>query len=89
MHDQSKAVPPDLEDLRDESAVLIHVLLTHPDTLRISDLSRELGDPEDFSRRDRVERAVGGLVQVGLLFRCEQAVLPTRAALRAYEVLLG
>lgn len=89
MHDQTKAVPTDVEDLRDESAVLIHVVLTHPEILRISDLTRELGEPGDFGECDRIERAVGGLVKVGLLFRCGYAVLPTRAALRAYEVLLG
>ena len=49
----------------------------------------ELSDPEDFSERDRIERAVRELVKAGLLFRSECGVLPTRAALRAYELLDG
>ncbi|HWO83641.1 MAG TPA: hypothetical protein VNM38_07620 [Solirubrobacterales bacterium] len=89
MHDQSKAAPTEAEDLKDQSAVLMHVVKSHPATLRLSDLTRELGDPEDFAERDGIERAVRELVQFGLLFRCEGAVLPTRCALRAYEVLGG
>ena len=88
MHDQSKAAPTAVEDLRDERAVLVHVVETHPTTLKLSDLTRELGDPGAFSERDRIERAVRELVKGGLLFRCECGVLPTRAALRAYELLV-
>jgi len=44
---------------------------------------------EDFEKRDGVERAVRELVQGGLLFRCSGAVLPTRTALRAYELFVG
>jgi len=87
MHDQRKAAgSPAAEDLRDENAVLVHVVVTHPGTLRLSDLIRELCDPDDFGERDAIERAVRELVKAGLLFRCEGAVLPTRSALRAYEV---
>jgi hypothetical protein len=89
MHDQPKAAPNAAEDLKDERAVLVHVVETHPATLKLSDLTRELGDPEEFSERDRIERAVRELVKSGLLFRCECGVLPTRAALRAYELLNG
>lgn len=78
---------PYAEDRRDERAVLIHVVEIHPTTLRLSDLIRDLSDPEEFSERDRIERAVGELVKGGLLFRCEGAVLPTRSALYAYELL--
>jgi hypothetical protein len=87
MHDQRKAASTDAEDQRDERAVYVHVVETHPATLKLSDLVRELGDPEEFSERDRIERAVRELVKSGLLFRCECGVLPTRAALRAYELL--
>jgi len=52
-------------------------------------LIREVGDPEDFAKRDGVERAVRELVKGGLLFRCEGAVLPTRAALYVAELELG
>lgn len=72
---------------RDQGLVLVHITHHYPTAFRISDLVRELTDGSDFSERDRIERAVAELVQVGLLFRCEAAVLPTRAALRAYEVL--
>lgn len=87
MHDQPTAGDTAAEDLQDEAAVLGHVVDNHPTTLRLSDLIRELGDPEDFAKRDRIERAVRELVRTGLLFKCEGAVLPTRPALRAYEVL--
>jgi len=87
MHDQPKAASPAAEDLQDERAVFAHVVDTYPGTLRLSDLTRELGDPKDFTERDRTERAVRELVKAGLLFRCEGVVLPTRTALRAYELL--
>jgi hypothetical protein len=89
MHDQSKAAPNAAEDLKDERAILAHVIETFPQTLRLSDLIREMDSAEDFEKRDGVERAVRQLVQGGLLFRCSGAVLPTRTALRAYELLLG
>jgi len=71
----------------DQGIVLVHITHHYPSSFRLSDLVRELTDGSDFSERDRIERAVAELIQVGLLFRCEAAVLPTRAALRAYEVL--
>jgi hypothetical protein len=76
------------EDLKDERAVFAHLVETFPQTLRLSDLIREMGGAEDFSKRDSTERAVRELVRGGLLFRCSGAVLPTRAALRAYELLV-
>lgn len=77
---------PASEDRQMERAVLSHILDVHPATLRLADLIRELGDPDDFAQRDGVERAVRELVKGGLLFRCEGAVLPTRAALYLCEV---
>jgi hypothetical protein len=77
------------EDLKDERAVLVHLVETFPQTLRLSDLIREMDSAEDFEKRDGIERAVRELVNGGLLFRCSGAVLPTRTALRAYELLLG
>lgn len=74
------------EDRRDEGAVLRHVVETQPATLRLSDLIRELSDPDDFPQRDGIERAVRELVKGGLLFKSDGAVLPTRAALRAYDL---
>jgi hypothetical protein len=89
MQDQRKAASNAAEDLRDERAVLLHLVETFPQTLRLSDLIREMDSAEDFEKRDGVERAVRQLVQGGLLFRCSGAVLPSRAALRAYELLVG
>jgi hypothetical protein len=88
MHDQPKAGSNPAEDLRTERTVLIHVVEVYPATLRLSDVIRELGDPDDFSTRDGIERAVRELVKAGLLFRAECGVLPTRAALRAYELFI-
>jgi hypothetical protein len=88
MQDQSKAASNAAEDLRDERAVLAHVVETFPQTLRLSDLIREMDGSRDFRKRDGVERAVRELVAGGLLFRHAGAVLPTRTALRAYELLV-
>jgi hypothetical protein len=88
MHDQRKAVSNAAEDQQDERAILAHLVETFPQTLRLSDLIREMGGSEDFAKRDSIERAVRELVQGGLLFRCSGAVLPTRTALRAYELLV-
>jgi len=74
------------EDRREEGEVLRHVIAVHPATLRLSDLIRELGDPDDVAERDGIERAVRELVKGGLLFRCEGAVLPTRQALYLCEL---
>lgn len=89
MQDQPKAAPNAAEDMRDERAVLVHLVDTFPQTLRLSDLIRELGGSEDFDKRDAIERAVRELVNAGLLFRSSGAVLPSRTALRAYELLEG
>jgi DNA-binding HxlR family transcriptional regulator len=86
MQDKAKSAGTAGEDQKYEGAVLAHIIATHPTTLRLSDLLRELGDPEDFSERDAIERAVRELVKAGLLFRCEGAVLPTRAALYLSEL---
>lgn len=77
------------EDLKEERAIFVHLLETFPQTLRLSDLIRELGGSGDFAKRDSIERAVKELIRGGLLFRCSGAVLPTRASLRAYELLAG
>jgi hypothetical protein len=76
------------EDLRDQGAVLTEVLALHPAQLRLSELVREIaaGVP-DFEKKDAIERAVRDLVGVGLLFRNDDLVQPTRAALRFDELL--
>jgi hypothetical protein len=76
------------QDRHDQGIVLVHVVHHYPTNFRLSDLVRELiAESGDFGERDRIERAMRDLVAVGLLFRCNGLVLPTRAALRAYEVL--
>lgn len=86
MQDKAKSATPAAEDRQLERAVLSHVIASHPTTLRVSDLTRELGDPDDFAKRDGIERAVRELVKGGLLFRSDGAVLPTRAALYLCEL---
>jgi hypothetical protein len=88
MQSQPKAATA-AEDLKEERAIFVHLVETFPQTLRLSDLIREMGGSDDFSKRDPVERAVKELMRGGLLFRCSGAVLPTRSALRAYELLVG
>lgn len=88
MHDQSKPASPFAQDTRDERAAYFHIMEAQPATLRVSDLIRELAEGEEFTFRDRVERAIHELTNAGLLFRHGGAVLPTRAATRAYELLV-
>jgi hypothetical protein len=87
MQDKAKSADNAGEDQQTERVVLTHVIEVHPVTLRLSDLIRELGDPDDFAKRDSVERAVRELVKGGLLFKCEGAVLPTRQALYLWQTL--
>ncbi len=76
------------QDLRDQGSVLIHVLTLYPTHLRLSELIQEVSaGAADFAQRDAIERAVRDLTAVGLLFRSDGLVLPTRAALRFNEIL--
>lgn len=76
------------QDLRDQGSALIHVLTLYPTHLRLSELIQEVSaGAADFKQRDAIERAVRDLVGVGLLFRSDGLVLPTRAALRFNEIL--
>jgi hypothetical protein len=88
MQSKATAATNAAEDLKEERAIFVHLVETFPQTLRLSDLIREMGGSEDFSKRDPIERAVRELIRGGLLFRCSGGVLPTRAALRAYELLV-
>jgi hypothetical protein len=76
------------QDLRDQGSILIHVLTLYPTHLRLSELIQEVSaGAADFAQRDAFERAIRDLVGVGLLFRSDGLVLPTRAALRFNEIL--
>ena len=78
----AEAPQSETQDLRDQALVLTQVLANWPTPLGVADLIRELAEsPTEFRQRDRVERAVGDLVGVGLAHRCADVVLPTRAAL--------
>lgn len=94
MHDKPRGAgddepaPTAAQDLHDQGVVLIQVLTIYPTQLRLLELIWEItAGSADFSEGDRIERAVRDLIGVGLLFRCEGLVLPTRAALRFNEIL--
>jgi hypothetical protein len=79
---------PAEEDSATELAVLQQVLALHPIQITVAELIREVGgNLSDFAQRDAIERAVRDLVGAGLLHRLDSFVLPTRAALRFYELL--
>jgi hypothetical protein len=87
-HGSNDCLSNEAQDLRDQGSVLIHVLTLYPTHLRLSELIQEVGaGAADFAQRDAIERAVRDLTGVGLLFRSDGLVLPTRAALRFNEIL--
>jgi hypothetical protein len=76
------------QDIQDQRVVLVQVLTIYPTQLRQPELVREItAGSADFAEGDRIERAVRDLIGVGLLFRCDGSVLPTRAALSFNEIL--
>src|SRR4249919_3500642 len=87
-HGSNDCLSNEVQDLRDQGSVLIHVLTLYPTYLRLSELIQEVSaGVADFAQRDGIERAVRDLTGVGLLFRSDGLVLPTRAALRFNEIL--
>jgi hypothetical protein len=81
---------PAEEDAATEAVVLTQLLAIHPVHITFDELLREIGgEPEDFARRDAIERAVRDLAAAGLLHRNDNFVLPSRAALRFDELLGG
>lgn len=76
------------EDALIEAVVLSQVLTLHPAQVTFEELVREIAaDPEAFSERDAIERAVRDLVRTGLLNRNGEFVLASRAALRFSDLL--
>ncbi len=88
MVEPAKTRMPLAEDTATEAAVLGQLLELHPIQLTFAELVREMcGGPTDFARTDAVERAVRQLGAAGLVHRHGDVVLPSRAALRFYELL--
>jgi len=76
------------EDEAVESAVLRHLLELCPTRLTTAELVRELaGEQAGFAERDAIERAVRELAAVGLVYRIEDRIAPTRTAVRVSELL--
>ncbi|HEX6666767.1 MAG TPA: hypothetical protein VF081_09255 [Solirubrobacterales bacterium] len=98
MHDEPSRSPlADLATARQDrtvrQAVLVTVIDLHPVQVTVSELARQLTDqPDDFSERDAVERAVSDLAGIGLLHRHDfrnrpdALVAPTQAALVAHDL---
>lgn len=88
--DPARFLTPYDEDERDQRAVLHQVLFLHPASLTRCELARELSGAglQRALNNDAVERAVRELSGTGLLHPpCGAGrVLPTRAALRYYEL---
>lgn len=79
---------PSAQDITIEAVVLRQLLALHPVQLTLAELVREVSDgAADFAATDPVERAVGQLSAAGLIHRSGEMVLPSRAALRFYELL--
>lgn len=79
---------PNAQDMAIEAAVLRQLLALHPIQLTVGELAREIGgEAAGFAQTDAVERAIEQLSGVGLLHVNGSVVLPSRAALRLYELL--
>jgi hypothetical protein len=76
------------QDTTVEAAVLRQLLALHPVQLTLAELVREISNGQTgFGATDPVERAVGQLSAAGLVHRSGDMVMPSRAALRFYELL--
>jgi hypothetical protein len=76
------------QDLRDQAAVLRHVLSLYPQTLTELELLKEMTGALEgsFEERDRHRRAVRDLAAGGLVGTETRFVVPTRAALLFHEL---
>jgi len=87
MAERGEIRTPDVDDATIEAAVLHQLLALHPIQLTLADLIREIaGEAEEFGQRDAVGRAVRQLTAAGLANRSGDVILPSRAALRFYEL---
>jgi hypothetical protein len=94
MHDKPRGAEDDGAsttaelDVRDQAAVLRHVLSLHPQTLTELELLQEMtgGEKATFADRDRYRRAVRDLAAGGLLRLEGSLIVPTRAAVLFHEL---
>jgi hypothetical protein len=78
------------DDRRLASALLLHLVMLHPMELTHAALVDELNvQPGDAGARAAVEAVLDQLATDGLVERRDGKVLPTRAALRSYELWEG
>jgi hypothetical protein len=82
------ASSPDGETRQIERAVLEIVLELHPDHLTIPELVLKVAADRDQAEGEDVRLAVRDLRGSGLLRYVDGLVVPTHAALRAFELLL-
>lgn len=84
--DEDFQSPAKRED-RNQAEVLCQVLGIYPEAMTLDELVCELTvASEEFSERDRVERATRDLIAGGLLRRVGELVLPTRPAVNYRRV---
>ncbi|MGN6557534.1 MAG: hypothetical protein ACTHLH_05935 [Solirubrobacterales bacterium] len=82
-----RALTTDDADTREERRVLREVLSYYPGSFTLEELIREMTVCSvEFADRDGIERAVRDLTAGGLLHRMADLVLPTRAAVKYYEL---
>ena len=90
VRERNEIQAPTEHDAATEAAVLAQLLALHPTQPSFDELLHDVAsDPDDFSQRDAVERAVRDLAASGLVRRSGELVLPSRAALRFDELLAG
>ena len=94
MHDKPRGAEDDGAattaelDVRDQAAVLRHVLSLYPPTLTEPELLKDMtgGGEATFADRDRYRRAVRDLAAGGLLSLEGRLIIPTRAAILFHEL---
>lgn len=70
------------DHIEDQALALDRLLVHWPTHLQESDLQREAQfDGDEFDQRDRLDRAIQQLFWAGLVSRCGDFVIPTRAAI--------